>query len=327
MTEPSSSPGESQEPAHPAGRPSSRAAGRAGRAGFGVGGRRRLLGRTTAALATSLIPTTLTLALVHGSASALGLVLAAEFVPMLLLLPVAGVFADRFPARRVIMLADLTRAAAQAGIGVELLAAGLNVPRSSPPSPPSPAPRSPSAPRRSHPGIATVPGPSDNASTPGCRCGRALAQFAGPGIAGTLMLGIGAGWSSLLTAAAVHRIGADARRHGRTGARRRRAPAIPAAGQPPRRAHRPALPADARAPFVAELRGGWAETRRHPLVHRQRPRPRRVAPGRRVPAHPRAGHRDQAPRRRHRLGHHPANRHRRHARRSLGRRAPAPAAP
>jgi len=96
--------------------------------GFGV--RRLLLGRTAAALATSLIPTTLTLAVVRaGSASgSLGVILAAEFVPMLLLLPVAGVFADRFPARRVIMLADLTRAAAQAGIGASLLAGGVNVP-------------------------------------------------------------------------------------------------------------------------------------------------------------------------------------------------------
>ena len=92
--------------------------------------RRLVLGRTAAALATALIPTTLTLAVVHaGSASgSLGAILASEFVPMLLLLPVAGVFADRFPARRVILLADLTRAGAQAGIGAGLLAGAVIVP-------------------------------------------------------------------------------------------------------------------------------------------------------------------------------------------------------
>lgn len=55
-------------------------------------------GRTVAALATALIPTGLTLAVIRvtGSALDLGVVLAAEMLPMLLLLPVGGVFADRF---------------------------------------------------------------------------------------------------------------------------------------------------------------------------------------------------------------------------------------
>lgn len=92
--------------------------------------RRLIFGRTNAALATALIPTTLTLAVVRatGSAAALGVVLACELVPMLVLLPVAGVVADRFPAQRVVFGADLLRGAAQAAIGVELLRGPARIP-------------------------------------------------------------------------------------------------------------------------------------------------------------------------------------------------------
>src|SRR5690349_20483818 len=92
--------------------------------------RRLIFSRTNAALATALIPTTLTLAVVRatGSAAALGVVLAGELLPMLLLLPVAGVVADRFPAQRVVFAADLLRGAAQAAIGVELLRGPARIP-------------------------------------------------------------------------------------------------------------------------------------------------------------------------------------------------------
>ncbi|WP_194920670.1 MFS transporter [Catenulispora rubra] len=225
--------------------------------------RRLLLGRTAAALATSLIPTTLTLAVVHAgsAAGALGLILASEFVPMLLLLPAAGVFADRFPARRVILAADLTRAAAQAGIGATLLAGGVDVPVLA--------------------ALAAVTGAAVAFGTPAVRTlvsatfsgaqrqrlnarmsvWQGLAQFAGPGVAGTLMLGIGAGWSSLLTAALF--IGS--------------ALTLGGLGVPGRRGRDVTVPASAadsvsdltdenprRAPFLQDLRAGWTETRRHP---------------------------------------------------------------
>lgn len=68
--------------------------------------RRPPVGRTVAALATALIPATLTLAVVRtGSATDLGLALSCELLPMLVLLPVAGVVADRFPP----LTADLIR--------------------------------------------------------------------------------------------------------------------------------------------------------------------------------------------------------------------------
>jgi MFS family permease len=91
---------------------------------------RLLLGRTVAAPATALIPTTLTLAIVRatGSATDLGLVLSCELLPLLILLPVAGVIADRFPPQRVVLAADLVRAAAQLGIAAELLAGRVRIP-------------------------------------------------------------------------------------------------------------------------------------------------------------------------------------------------------
>lgn len=90
---------------------------------------RLLAGRTFAAFASALIPTTLTLAVVRtGSAGDLGIVLASELLPMLLLLPVAGVAADRFPARRVVLAADLVRSAAQGATGVLLLTGPVRIP-------------------------------------------------------------------------------------------------------------------------------------------------------------------------------------------------------
>ena len=212
-----------------------------------VGVRRLVLGRTAAALATALIPTTLTLAVVHtGTASgALGAILAAEFVPMLLLLPLAGVFADRFPARRVIPTADLTRAAAQGGIGATLLTAGVNVPALA-----ALAAVTGGAVAFGTPAVrtlvsATVSGPQRQRLNARLSVWQGLAQFAGPGIAGTLMLGIGAGWSSLLTAALF--VGSALTLGGLTSPR-----PVTATG------------AARRAPFLQDLRAGWAETRRHP---------------------------------------------------------------
>ncbi|MFI6498429.1 MFS transporter [Nonomuraea typhae] len=82
---------------------------------------RLLIGRALSALATALIPTTLTLAVLRSDASDLGLVLAAELLPMLLLLPVGGVLADRLRPERVALAADLVRCLSQLAIGVELV--------------------------------------------------------------------------------------------------------------------------------------------------------------------------------------------------------------
>ncbi|MEY9930688.1 hypothetical protein ABH926_005335 [Catenulispora sp. GP43] len=214
-----------------------------------------LLGRTAAALATSLIPTTLTLAVIHAgsAAGALGTILAAETVPMLLLLPAAGVFADRFPARRVILAADLTRAAAQAGIGATLLTRGVDVPVLA-----ALAALTGGAVAFGTPAVrtlvsATIAGPQRQRLNARLSVWQGVAQFAGPGIAGTLMLGVGAGWSSLLTAALF--IGSALT----LGALR--TPAAAAANAASTDAGSTAAPR--RAPFWHDLRAGWTETRRH----------------------------------------------------------------
>ncbi|MEU8421127.1 MFS transporter [Micromonospora sp. NPDC048835] len=81
------------------------------------------LGRTLSALGDAVVPAALALAVLRAtdSTGALAVVLAAAMVPRLLLLPLGGVVADRFDARRVALLADLVRCATQLAVGVELL--------------------------------------------------------------------------------------------------------------------------------------------------------------------------------------------------------------
>ncbi|MEV8530903.1 MFS transporter [Streptomyces sp. NPDC051211] len=204
---------------------------------------RLLTGRTFAAFATALIPTTLTLAVVRtGSAGDLGLVLACEMVPMLLLLPVAGVVADRYPARRVVLAADLVRAAAQLGIGALLLAGPVRVPELAALSAVTGAAVAFGNPSARTLVAAVVAGPERLRVNSRLMVAQGLASVAGPGAAGGLMLAIGPGWSSLLTGALF---------------------AVSAVTLGGLRTPRPEAPAE-RPGFLAELREGWAETRRHP---------------------------------------------------------------
>ncbi|MFJ9743259.1 MFS transporter [Streptomyces sp. NPDC101166] len=204
--------------------------------------RRLLAGRTVAALATGLIPTTLTLAVLRtGSAMDLGLVLSCELLPMLVLLPVAGVVADRFPPQRVVLTADLVRAAAQLAIGAELLSgrvrifdlAVLSAITGGAVAFGTPALRTLVA--------AVVAGPERLRVNAQLGAVQGLAQIAAPATVGGLLL-VGAGWSSILTGALFI---ASATTLG--GLRQDR---------PVQRARRSA--------FAGELREGWAETRRHP---------------------------------------------------------------
>lgn len=204
---------------------------------------RLLAGRTFAAFAGALIPTTLTLTVVRsGSAADLGLVLASELLPMLLLLPVAGVAADRFPARRVVLAADLVRAAAQCTTGALLLAGPVRIPEVA-----ALAAVTGAGVAFGNPSARTLVAavvPAEGRLRVNSRLGVAtgLAQTAGPAAAGTMMLTLGAGWSSLLTgvlfAASALTLG---------GLRTAPSPHV-----------------RARAAFTAELRAGWSETRRHP---------------------------------------------------------------
>ncbi|MFD6876432.1 MULTISPECIES: MFS transporter [unclassified Streptomyces] len=204
---------------------------------------RLIAGRTCAAFATALIPTTLTLAVMRtGSAGDLGLVLAAEMLPMLLLLPVAGVAADRFPARRVVLAADLVRAAAQLATGALLLSGPVRVPELAALSAVTGAAVAFGTPSARTLVAAVVAGPGRLRANSRLMVAQGLAAIAGPAAAGALMLSAGAGYSSLATgvlfAASALTLGGL-----RTPARER---------------------AGVRPGFTAELRAGWAETRRHP---------------------------------------------------------------
>jgi hypothetical protein len=166
-------------------------------------GRDRLLvGRCLSALATALIPTTLTLAVLRatGSGEALGLVLACEMVPLLLFLPVGGVLADRLRPERVALLADLTRCLSQAAIAVELLLGVnriLDLAVLSAVAGAAIAFGSPAVPRL----VVAVVGSADRLRV-NARIGVAtsLSGVLGPALAGTVTVAAGPGWAAGLTA-------------------------------------------------------------------------------------------------------------------------------
>jgi MFS family permease len=80
-------------------------------------------GRTISELGSGLVPVALTFAVLDlsRSATSLGLVLTAAFVPRVVLLLPGGVFADRVPRQLVVLATDLLRAASQALVAFLLL--------------------------------------------------------------------------------------------------------------------------------------------------------------------------------------------------------------
>ncbi|MBD0349349.1 MAG: MFS transporter [Thermoleophilia bacterium] len=82
------------------------------------------LGRTTSLLGSAFAPVALAFAVLDdldGSASALGLVLAAIWVPQVVLILVGGVWADRLPRNFVMVGTDLVMCAAQATVAALLI--------------------------------------------------------------------------------------------------------------------------------------------------------------------------------------------------------------
>ena len=69
------------------------------------------IGQTTSAVGDSLIPLAIAFAVLRlgGSATGIGLVLAAFTVPRVLLILVGGVWADRFPRQLVMVVSDVIR--------------------------------------------------------------------------------------------------------------------------------------------------------------------------------------------------------------------------
>jgi MFS family permease len=81
------------------------------------------IGRTASVLGDSLTFVALAFAVLglRGSGTDIGLVLASFSAPRVLFLLVGGVWADRLPRRRVMIAADLVRAAAQVGLAAAVL--------------------------------------------------------------------------------------------------------------------------------------------------------------------------------------------------------------
>ena len=85
--------------------------------------RRLFIGQATSAFGDRLVPIALAFAVLDltGSVSDLGFVLAAETVPMLLLVALGGVWADRLPRQLVMLSSDVVRCAAQGTTAALLL--------------------------------------------------------------------------------------------------------------------------------------------------------------------------------------------------------------
>lgn len=91
--------------------------------------RRLFLARSISVLGDMMVPVALTFAVlrVTGSASALGVVLAARALPAVVFMLYGGAVGDRYPRRLVMVSAQLVAAAAQVAIGVLVLAGSGDV--------------------------------------------------------------------------------------------------------------------------------------------------------------------------------------------------------
>ncbi len=198
-------------------------------------------GQTLSGLGDSITPIALTLTVVKatGSATDLGLVLAAAAVPRLIFVLVGGVWADRLPRQRVMLGADLVNLLVQTAIGLQLLGGTMGIGRLAALSALS--------------GVASaffmpaadglIPATVDEAHLGQAN---ALTQFSqqaarvlGPMVATTLVLTAGAGWAFLLDAATF---------------------AVSVVTLALLRVRHEPAP---REGFWAELAGGWTEMRRH----------------------------------------------------------------
>jgi predicted MFS family arabinose efflux permease len=86
-------------------------------------------GQTLSGIGDSVIPISLTLAIVKAthSATQLGVVLAAETIAQVSLMLPGGVWADRLPRQRIMLVTDLVRAVAVLVMGLELISGTVNI--------------------------------------------------------------------------------------------------------------------------------------------------------------------------------------------------------
>ncbi len=92
--------------------------------------RRLFLARTVSNVGNGIMPIALAfgiLALPEGSPTALSIVLAAQAVPLVLMLPLGGVIADRFGRARVIAVTDIVLSGVVAGISIAFLTGAATI--------------------------------------------------------------------------------------------------------------------------------------------------------------------------------------------------------
>ncbi|MFG2164771.1 MFS transporter [Micromonospora chersina] len=161
------------------------------------------LGRTVSAVGDAVVPTALALAVLRatGSTAALALVLACAMVPRLLLLPLGGVVADRFAARRVALGTDLVRCAAQLAVGVELLGGAPALTHLAVASAVGGAASAFAIPTASPLVAGTVDGDGRQRANALMGATANASRLAGPALAGLLIWTVGPGWAFVLDAA------------------------------------------------------------------------------------------------------------------------------
>jgi MFS family permease len=186
-----------------------------------------------------------------GSATDLGLVLAAQSLPLVLFVLVGGVWADRLPRHRVMMATDLVRFALHAVLAVLIFSGAVRIWQvviievlfGSAEAFFRPAAN----------GLLpqTVPEADIQQATAVTTMSNNIAEFAGPALATALVLGAGAGWAFAVDAA-TFLLSAAFLAHVRPRRRETTATATATANGDSARAG---------SSMVAELRDGWREVR------------------------------------------------------------------
>ena len=174
-----------------------------------------------------------------GSPSDVGLVLAAHALPLVAFILLGGVWADRLPRQRLIIATDLARFALHALLAALIFAGAVEVWQIVAIEALYGTAEAFSKPAQTGLLPQTVPEDEIQQAKAAASSMETVAEFAGPALATTLVLGLGAGWAFAIDAATF----------------------LASAAFLLRVRARPRGEAAAREPLAAELRAGWAEVR------------------------------------------------------------------
>ncbi|MEU4835823.1 MFS transporter [Streptosporangium sp. NPDC023615] len=199
-------------------------------------------GQSLSSVGDSVTAVALALAIVTatGSATDLGIVLAAQSIATVALMLPGGVWADRLPRRRVMVAADLVRGFAHAVMGVELVTGTVDIAHLAVLAALSGAGSAFFLPATTGLVPATVAPEHLSRANALIAIAQRGSILLGPGIATALALTVGAGWALILDALT---FAASAILLGRL----RLAP----------------IPPTPHEPFLGQLAEGWAQLRRH----------------------------------------------------------------